>query len=314
MVIHQTIYDLFPPQSFPPSSTLPITPTEFIQLVLVPEAAVSLIMEDLSQTREQAILTLRESAEYGVAMFPYDQDDAGGDVGENIIKERARARRQQLKEEGAWDEAPSFHDTEPATDRKMKTKTRKGKKAAPSDEEESETKVRRSKRASGRVRKTSDLEDARSEAPLVNIENTDTNIKETRRVTRSVSRSSSITIGTDEETMAKMPSRPRPRRAHAPTPESATERDRGNNLSSDADMPMSAVSPTSSLSDVPRERERKLYKTSLGQNDIDATPKPKHASSSRASSVSSIRATVGTERKIEKLKPLDAAREKRAKA
>ena len=108
VIIHQTIYDLFTPQSFPPLSTLPITPTEFIQLILVPEAAVSLIMEDLSLTREQAITTLRESAEYGVAMFPYDQDDVGGDVGENIVKERARARRKQLKEEGAWDEVCSL--------------------------------------------------------------------------------------------------------------------------------------------------------------------------------------------------------------
>lgn len=98
VIIHQTIYDLFPPASFDSESTLPLSPTEFIQLILVPEAAVSLIMDDLQQPRAQAIRTLRASAEYGVAMFP---DEAGGsNVGENIVRERAKARRKALEAEG----------------------------------------------------------------------------------------------------------------------------------------------------------------------------------------------------------------------
>ncbi|KAK7687762.1 hypothetical protein QCA50_008981 [Cerrena zonata] len=101
VIIHQTIYDLFPPASFDSDSTLPLSPTEFIQLILVPEAAVSLIMDDLQQPRAQAIQTLRASAEYGVAMFPDEQNDTGGsNVGENIVRERAKARRKVLEAEG----------------------------------------------------------------------------------------------------------------------------------------------------------------------------------------------------------------------
>ncbi len=100
VIIHQTIYDLFPPETFPPDSTLPLTPTEFIQLVLVPEAAVALIMQDLDQSREQAIQTLRESAEYAVAMFPDDHGHAEGEAGDDIVRKRAIARRKLIESEG----------------------------------------------------------------------------------------------------------------------------------------------------------------------------------------------------------------------
>ncbi|KAA1468921.1 hypothetical protein DENSPDRAFT_764132, partial [Dentipellis sp. KUC8613] len=70
MVIHQTIYNLFPPSSFDADSISPLTPTEFIQRILVPEAALALIMEDMGFDREHAAITMRESAAYGVAMFP----------------------------------------------------------------------------------------------------------------------------------------------------------------------------------------------------------------------------------------------------
>ncbi|KIP04952.1 hypothetical protein PHLGIDRAFT_39419, partial [Phlebiopsis gigantea 11061_1 CR5-6] len=72
VIISQTIYDLFPPGDFQPASTLPLTPTEFIQRVLVPEAALRLVMDDMRQARKEAITTLRDSAQYGVAMFPDD--------------------------------------------------------------------------------------------------------------------------------------------------------------------------------------------------------------------------------------------------
>ncbi|KAH9921093.1 RTC4-like domain-containing protein, partial [Amylocystis lapponica] len=72
VIIHQTIYNLFPPTSFDPNATLPLTPTDFIQFILVPEAAVMLIMEDLGQGRTASIDTLRDSAGYGNAMFPDD--------------------------------------------------------------------------------------------------------------------------------------------------------------------------------------------------------------------------------------------------
>ncbi|KAG2058681.1 hypothetical protein BDR06DRAFT_828584, partial [Suillus hirtellus] len=70
LIIHQTLYNLFPLSSFEPSSIAPLTPAEFIQLVLIPETAVGLIMQDLCLDRDDAIVTLRESSQYGVAMFP----------------------------------------------------------------------------------------------------------------------------------------------------------------------------------------------------------------------------------------------------
>lgn len=100
VIINQTIYDLFPPTGFEPNSTLPLTPTEFIQRVLVPEAAVSLVMEDLQESRGKAIMTLRESASYGVAMFPDDHADSTFlTAGEQIVQKRAAARRQELEKE-----------------------------------------------------------------------------------------------------------------------------------------------------------------------------------------------------------------------
>lgn len=84
----------------------PLTPAEFIQRVLVPEAATRLIAQDLNQSIEEATITLRESAQYGVAMFPdadskraaVDDDDEMG-VADQIVMERARARRRELQEE-----------------------------------------------------------------------------------------------------------------------------------------------------------------------------------------------------------------------
>ena len=101
LIIHQTIYQLFPPDMIDPDSTTPLTPGDFIQRILVPEAAVHLIMEDLHSTYPSAIKTLRESVEYGVAMFP----DTGADneegikAADDVVKERAKARRKQLLEE-----------------------------------------------------------------------------------------------------------------------------------------------------------------------------------------------------------------------
>ncbi|EJF64057.1 hypothetical protein DICSQDRAFT_81010, partial [Dichomitus squalens LYAD-421 SS1] len=114
VIIHQTLCDLFPPADFHPDATLPLTPSDFISLVLVPEAAMRLIMEDLSLPRDQAIETLRESVEYGVAMFPVDEGEGeagsnnssakgGGQLvvgaGEQMFMERARVRRKELEEE-----------------------------------------------------------------------------------------------------------------------------------------------------------------------------------------------------------------------
>lgn len=93
MVIYQTLYDLFPLASFDPKHVGPLAPAEFMQRVLVPEAAVSLIQEDSGQDRERAIETLRASTEYGVSMFP----DLSGDAetaADKQMKDRLRAKVQ----------------------------------------------------------------------------------------------------------------------------------------------------------------------------------------------------------------------------
>ncbi|KAK7057639.1 RTC4-like domain-containing protein [Favolaschia claudopus] len=125
MIIHQTLYDMFPLSSIDPDLVSPLTPNEFIQRILVPEVGMRLVMEDmdLNQDRrtdkKRAVAVLRESASYGVAMFPADGGEwggvsgkklAGGDAGgarlaEQMVMERARKRRKELEiEEGEEEE------------------------------------------------------------------------------------------------------------------------------------------------------------------------------------------------------------------
>ncbi|EIN09450.1 hypothetical protein PUNSTDRAFT_143007 [Punctularia strigosozonata HHB-11173 SS5] len=126
LVIHQTLYDLFPPNSIPPDSVSPLAPSEFIGKVLVPEAAVSLISEDLGLNYDEAVTTLRESARYGVAMFP----DTTHNAGDDIVKQRAKTRKKELVAElGAAEadmealDAPDSGNTDTGTTRKRQTLT-----------------------------------------------------------------------------------------------------------------------------------------------------------------------------------------------
>ena len=92
-----------------------------MQRILVPEVGVRLIMEDRKlkgeDAMETAVCILRESASYGVAMFPEDGGEWGGgerdsgrrgrkgevdeDIGvaDRIVMERARKRRKELEAE-----------------------------------------------------------------------------------------------------------------------------------------------------------------------------------------------------------------------
>lgn len=112
MILHQTLYNMFPPTSFDPQSITPLTPQDFIQRILVPEAALVLIMEDTGQDQVQAVKTMRESAGYGVAMFPDTNEGPGVGAGEDIVLERARARRRELDDEERMEALSHPEDSE----------------------------------------------------------------------------------------------------------------------------------------------------------------------------------------------------------
>ena len=108
---------MFPPASFDPTRILPLTSNEFILRILVPEVALRLIMEDRNlegnDGMHQALVVLRESSAYGVAMFPEDggegnigkkRRDGAMFVGDKIVMERARKRRKELEEEEEQEE------------------------------------------------------------------------------------------------------------------------------------------------------------------------------------------------------------------
>ncbi len=100
---------MFPPATINLNDIKPLNANEFMQRILVPEVAKSLIMEDQNVAPAKAIKILRESTTYGVAMFPED----GGEWGETkhkkssdklgvadmMVMERARKRRIELEKE-----------------------------------------------------------------------------------------------------------------------------------------------------------------------------------------------------------------------
>ena len=106
--------------------------------MLVPEAAVGLIMQDLHLDKDEAIVTLRESSQYGVAMFPdtgtgkgavfgADDDDEG--VADRIVMERAKARRLEIEEEEKieeqmWKEEQAKRRSTAQMERKEKARQR----------------------------------------------------------------------------------------------------------------------------------------------------------------------------------------------
>jgi len=95
-----------------PNVIAPLTANEFVQRILVPEVALHLIMEDKGfgdEDMKEALTILRDSSAYGVAMFPEDGGEWGGNkkqeengkigVGDRIVMERAKKRRKELEEE-----------------------------------------------------------------------------------------------------------------------------------------------------------------------------------------------------------------------
>ncbi|KAJ7770702.1 RTC4-like domain-containing protein [Mycena metata] len=88
VLIHQTLYTLFPPTSIDPNLTGPLSPRDFIAYILVPEVGMRLILEDMSLDAEAvgsqviAAEAMRASASYGVEMFPEEDAELFNDDGD----------------------------------------------------------------------------------------------------------------------------------------------------------------------------------------------------------------------------------------
>lgn len=74
-MLYSCLARLFPPSSFHLKSTSPLSVDDFRTVVLLPELAVRLIMQDLGQDRASAINTLLASIKYGNTRFPLDLED-----------------------------------------------------------------------------------------------------------------------------------------------------------------------------------------------------------------------------------------------
>jgi hypothetical protein len=165
MILHQTLYNMFPPSSFDARSIAPLTPQDFIQRILVPEAALALIMEDTGQDRIQAGRTMRESAGYGVAMFPDTSEGLEVGAGEDIVLERARVRRRELYDEEQMEAMLHSMDSEDGQSSKGKgTKRPKKLNSATTTDIEGATAVQhkmKRKKAGSRTDAESEADDHR---------------------------------------------------------------------------------------------------------------------------------------------------------
>ncbi|KAJ7708383.1 RTC4-like domain-containing protein, partial [Mycena rosella] len=79
VIIQRALCGMFPLEDIDPGLVKPLTPMEFIQSIFVPEVGMRLVMADFGlnvnnwSDKEQAVEVLRDSASYGVAMFPYEE-------------------------------------------------------------------------------------------------------------------------------------------------------------------------------------------------------------------------------------------------
>ncbi|CAK5282348.1 unnamed protein product [Mycena citricolor] len=155
MIINQTLYNSFPLDSINPDLVLPLTPRDFMQRILIPEVGMRLVIEDMNMDvddaddRATAVQVLRDSASYGVAMFPedggewgkssmsqvVDENDLG--VADLMLLERARRRRKELEVEEREEEEMMHQDTiRETSDSKPKAKTRAKRKTEKENSDE----------------------------------------------------------------------------------------------------------------------------------------------------------------------------------
>ncbi|KAG6866035.1 hypothetical protein C0993_007677 [Termitomyces sp. T159_Od127] len=184
------LYDLFPLASIDPDLVSPLTASEFLQRILVPEIGARLIMQDMdldeSQMRD-AVRILRESANYGVCMFPVDDGEEDEEVLDNaelgaadmIVMKRAMKRRQQLYEVDRAEEDEYQEQIKEKTkalekEETVKTRARKKREKGLNDTVESSAQVsntRHKPKPPGKSARTTSVTNV--EIPL-SMDNTDT--------------------------------------------------------------------------------------------------------------------------------------------
>ncbi|KAJ7647751.1 RTC4-like domain-containing protein [Roridomyces roridus] len=157
VIIHQTLYDMFPLASVDPHLVDPLTPNEFIQRILVPEVGMRLVIEDMDLNvdskadKKRAMAVLRESASYGVAMFPEDTGEGAGKtqngaqdalgVADQMVMERARRRRKELELEEREEEEEILRMQQEEAEKRQRAEAAKEKRRARKAKEQEEQEV-----------------------------------------------------------------------------------------------------------------------------------------------------------------------------
>ncbi|KIK18140.1 hypothetical protein PISMIDRAFT_14544 [Pisolithus microcarpus 441] len=302
VIIHQTLFSLFPPSSFDASLINPLTPSEFIQRVLVPETAARLIAQDLGVDMSYAIMTLHESARYGVAMFPdtggcdgkrvaVDEDEEMG-VADQIVMERARARRKELEEEERAEEDMIKEEVqkkartrrEKAVERALNAQEAKASRAVESDDrtEQSETSTRsRSGRRRPKMRakdSPADVDSEASEAMIVDGSSSKPRLRSSAKPRNKMVQEGPSTTSHDSEPAelmdvskrgkSKKPERGDSTRVVYPVDEERTPRpSRRNESAAVPTMPTESNPRSSSLQPLQVARNRKAGATKGATND-----------------------------------------------
>ena len=73
--MEHSLVTLFPNTALTAETTFPLSAADFRTLILLPEAAVQLIMGDLTQDRRAALETLNSSIWYGDSQYPLNAED-----------------------------------------------------------------------------------------------------------------------------------------------------------------------------------------------------------------------------------------------
>ena len=127
------LLDLF--SNIPPASMAPLNQSDYFAIVLVPEAALLLIHQDLQAKsedtdddvpRSRALQVLRDSRRYGEAMFPVEED-LEDNVAEDVARRRATKIRRQNDDSNSNSHIIDLSDSE---DNPKTPKVRDSKKSS----------------------------------------------------------------------------------------------------------------------------------------------------------------------------------------